>query len=154
MTFKPANLQRGEWLAMVGAVLLAASVFLAWYHLDNSKTILNGHAGPASLTGWQSHKIIRFLLLAAAAAPLILSWIIVREHELSWPRGQVTMIVAIAALGLILYEGVISKPGDPSGNVGLRFGWFVALLGGALMLVGSVRRQSESEAVRKPPGTL
>lgn len=154
MTFKPANLQRGEWLAIVGAVLLAGSVFLDWYHLENSLTTLNGHTGPASLTGWQAQTIIRFLLLAAAAAPLILSWIIVREHELSWPRGQVTMIVAIAALGLILYEGVISRPGDPSGNVSLRFGWFLALVGGALMLVGSVMRQSESEAVRKPPGTL
>src|SRR5438270_13596142 len=118
---------------MVGAVLLAASVFLAWYHLDNSKTILNGHAGPASLTGWQSHKIIRFLLLAAAAAPLILSWIIVREHELSWPRGQVTMIVAIAALGLVFYVGIIDRPGDPSGDVKLRIGWYLALVSSILM---------------------
>jgi hypothetical protein len=154
LTFKPGNLQRGEWLAIAGAVLLAASVFLAWYHLGGTKATLGSHHSGDSVTAWSAHPIMRWLLLAAAAAPFILAWIIVREHELSWPRGQVTMVVAIAALGLILYEGVISRPGDPSGDVALRFGWFVALAGGVLMLVGSVMRQSESEAVRKPPGTL
>ena len=38
------------------------------------------------------------LLTAAAVAPWILVWIVVRGHKLSWPPGEVTMIVgAIAA---------------------------------------------------------
>ena len=151
---KPQNLERGEWIAIAGAVLLAISVFLDWYHLDSTNAMLGDHKGVTSVTGWQAHTIMRFLLLAAAAAPLILSWIIIREHELSWPRGQVTMIVAIAALGLIVYEGVIDRPGDPSADIKLRLGWFLALGGSLLMLVGAVMRQSESEAARKPPGTL
>jgi hypothetical protein len=151
---KPQNLERGEWIAIAGAVVLAISVFLDWYHLNSTNAILGDNKGVTSVTGWQAHTILRFLLLAAAAAPLILSWIIIREHELSWPRGQVTMIVAIAALGLILYQGVIDRPGDPSGDIKLRLGWFLALVGAILMLVGSVMRQSETEARRKPPGTL
>ena len=43
-------------------------------------------AGPFS--GWDAHPILHWLLLAAAAAPLILAWIIVRDHQLSWPRGR------------------------------------------------------------------
>jgi hypothetical protein len=150
---KPGNLQRGEWIAIGGAVLLAIAVFLHWYHLSGN-AVLHGHHAPGTVTAWQAHPILRLLLLAAAAAPLILAWIIVREHELSWPRGQVTMIVAIAAMGLVFYVGIIDRPGDPSGDVKLRLGWFVALAGAILMLVGSVMRQSESEAVRKPPGTI
>jgi hypothetical protein len=150
---KPGNLERGEWIAIVGAAVLAVSVFVGWYHLSGNAT-LQGHASPDTVSAWGAHPIMRWLLLAAAAAPLILSWIIMREHELSWPRGQVTMIVAIAALGLVLYSGIVERPGEPSGDVSLRFGWFLALLGAILMLVGSVMRQSETEARRKPPGTI
>jgi hypothetical protein len=150
---KPGNLQRGEWIAIVGAAVLAVSVFVGWYHLSGNAT-LQGHHSPDTLSAWAAHPIMRWLLLAAAAAPLILSWIIMREHQLSWPRGQVTMIVAIAALGLVLYSGIVERPGEPSGDVSLRFGWFLALLGALLMLVGSVMRQSETEARRKPPGTI
>ncbi|MDQ6915030.1 MAG: hypothetical protein M3155_04380 [Actinomycetota bacterium] len=150
---KPGNLQRGEWIAIAGGLLLALSVFLDWYHLSGN-AVLQGHHAPASVSCWGAHPIMRWLLLAAGAAPLILAWIIIREHELSWPRGQVTMVVAIAALGLIFYSGIVDRPGDPSGDVSLRLGWFLALIASILMLVGSVMRQSESEAVRKPPGTI
>jgi hypothetical protein len=151
---KPQNLERGEWIAIAGAVLLAVGVFLHWYHLGGSNSTLESYRSGDSVSAWQAHPIMRWLLLAAAAAPLILAWIIIREHELSWPRGQVTMVVAITALGLIFYQGVIDRPGDPSGDIKLRLGWFVALAGAIFMLVGSVVRQSESEAARKPPGTL
>jgi hypothetical protein len=151
---KPGNLQRGEWIAIAGGLLLALGVFLDWYHLGGTKATLGSHHSGESVAGWSAHPIMRWLLLAAAAAPLILAWIIVREHQLSWPRGQVTMVVAIAALGLIFYVGIVERPGDPSGDVSLRLGWFVALLGSILMLVGSVMRQSESGAARKPPGTI
>lgn len=149
-----ARVQRGEWIAIAGGVLLAVGLFLGWYHLENANATLNGVKGPATFTGWEAHPILRWLLLAAAAAPLILAWIIARDHALSWPRGQMTSVVAIAAFGLIFYSGIVSRPGDPSGLVGLRLGWLVSLLGVILMLVGSVKRQNETEIRRKPPGTL
>jgi hypothetical protein len=151
---KPQNLQRGELIAMAGAALLALSVFLDWYHLASKNAKLNDDVGITNVTAWSAHPIMRWLLLAAAAAPFILAWIVIREHQLSWPRGEVTMVVAIAALGLVFYTGVISRPGDPSSDIELRIGWYLALLGGILMLVGSVMRQGESERGRKPPGTL
>jgi hypothetical protein len=62
--------------------------------------------------------------------------------------------VAIAAFGLIAWNGFISKPGDPTGEIGLRYGFFVAIAGCALMLAGAATRSSEMGRTRKPPGTL
>ncbi len=138
---------------MGGGVLLALGLFLAWYHLE-----VNGKVGnitePGNLTGWESHPTMRWFLLAGAAAPLILAWIIVNDHALSWPRGEMTAVTAIAAFGLVGYTGVIDRPGDSQSLIGLRYGWFVSLLGTLLMLGGAVMRQQETEVRRKPPGTI
>jgi hypothetical protein len=148
------RLQRGELIAVAGGILLAIGLFLGWYNLENGNATLNGDTGPGTFTGWEAHPIMRWFLLAGAAAPLILAWIIMREHALSWPRGEMTAVTAIAALGLLVWVGVISKPGDPRSLVHLRFGWVIALLGALLMLAGSVIRTQETEARRKPPGTI
>jgi hypothetical protein len=97
---------------------------------------------------------MRWLLLAAAAAPLILAYIIARGHALSWPRGEMTAVVSVAAFGLIAYNAFVSKPGTVSSLVSLRYGIFVALLGSLMMLGGSALRASATERPRKPPGTL
>ena len=147
-------MHKGEWIALAGGLLLAIGLFLPWYALENDNATLNGEAGPGSFTGFETHPILRWLLLAAAIAPVILAYIIARDHALSWPRGQLTSVVGIAAIGFIFYLGVVDRPGDPSGLVSLKPGWFVALLGVILMIVGSVMRQNETEIKRKPPGTL
>jgi len=148
-------LSRGEWIAMAGGLILGISVFLPWYgHEGPNGSLADKAGGNYTVSAFDTHPVLRWLLLLAAIAPFILAWIIVREHELSWPRGQVTSVTAIAAIGLILYQGVISRPGEPSSAISLEWGWFLALLGAVLMLVGSVIRQSETEIKRKPPGTL
>jgi uncharacterized membrane protein len=98
--------------------------------------------------------VLRFLLLLAALAPAILAYIIVRGHALSWPRGELTAVTALAALTFILFRGVIDKPGTPPGEISVDFGWWVALVGGLLILVGSIARSRESATRRKPPGVL
>jgi hypothetical protein len=148
------RLERGEWIAVAGGILLAIGLFLGWYHLENGNASLGGHVGPDTLTGWSAHPIMRWFLLAGAAAPLILAWIVMREHALSWPRGQMTSVTAIAALGLLFWVGIIDRPGDPRSLTHLRLGWFIAFLGAILMLAGSVIRQGETETRRKPPGTI
>jgi hypothetical protein len=65
-----------------------------------------------------------------------------------------TAVVAIAAFGLAGYNGLLDKPGDPSGLISLKYGFWVALLGVILMMVGSALRASEVERARKPPGVL
>jgi hypothetical protein len=157
---KLANLSRGEIIAMVGGLLLGISVFVKCYEAQpqNPNATLehgkNGYCGDHTCSFFQVHSISRWLLIAAAAAPFILAWIIIREHELSWPRGQVTSVVAIAAFGIIFYTGIVDRPGDPSGAIELEIGWYGMMLGALLMLAGSVMRQQETEVARKPPGTL
>ena len=146
-----AKLQRGEFIAIGGGVLLLVALFLNWY---SSKGLgrINGIAGAQS--GWEVHTIIRYLLLAAALAPLVLAYIILRDHALSWPRGELTAVIAIAALGLIAYNGLIARPGTSNSLTSLQPGWFVAVLGTLLTLSGSALRSSQVERKRKPPGTL
>jgi len=148
------ELTRSELTAVVGGILLAIGLFLTWYRLKNNLVSIGDTKGPASLSGWEAHSILRWLLLAAAAAPLILSWIILRGHALSWPRGEMTAVVSVAAIGLIGYNAFIQKPGNVSSLVGLRVGVFVSLLGALLMLLGSALRASATERPRKPPGVL
>ena len=94
------------------------------------------------------------MLLAAAAAPLILAWIVVRGHALSWPRGELTAVVGVAAFVLVLFRGVIDKPGSPTDQISLSYGWFVALGGTLLLIAGAAWRYQENAPRRKPPGVL
>jgi hypothetical protein len=152
---KLSNLSRGEWIATFGGLVLAVSLFVPWYGTDpaNQNSNLNGvHVG--TFSAWMVHPILRFVLLAAAAAPFILAWIVVREHQLSWPRGELTAVVAIAALGLIFYVGIVQKPGDPTSTISLQAGWFLAIAGSVLMLIGAFIRTSETQRTRKPPWVL
>ena len=148
------RLSTSELVAVVGGALLLVGLFLPWYGLsDNPNAVLAGSRdGP--FTGWQVHTLLRWILLPAAAAPLILAYIIVRDHQLSWARGELTAVVAIAAFGLVAFNGLIDRPGSPSGEIRLQWGYFVALGGTLLAMGGSVMRASETGRERKPPGVL
>jgi len=149
------QVDRGELVAIAGGVLLGISLFLTWYSLGNHfASINNCHRPNSSCTGWQALKIIRFLLLAAALAPAVLSYIVVRGHALSWPRGELSAVTALIALTLVVFRGLIDRPGSPPGEISIDYGWFVALVGGLLILVGAIWRSRESAARRKPPGVL
>src|SRR5437763_2085357 len=149
------QLNRGELIAIVGGILIGISLVLPWYTLGNANATLNGCKGPdQSCTGWASLSGLRFLLLIAAVAPAVLAYIIIRGHALSWPRGELTAVVALAALTFIVFRGLIDRPGSPPGEIGLSYGWFVALAGGILILAGSIWRSRASAARRKPPGVL
>ena len=113
---------------------------------------LQGDREAASI--WQAQHIIRILLLLAAIAPVVLVYIIARGHQLSWPRGELTAVVGMIALVLVLYVGLVDRPGEPSGQISLKYGWFVALLGIVAIIVGGALRAGGTERPRKPPGVL
>jgi hypothetical protein len=147
------QLDRGELVAVLGGAILGVSVFLGWYSLGDKFAVLGSCRGPGtSCSAWRSLMIIRYLLLIAAVAPAVLAWIIVRGHALSWPRGEMTAIIAIAALTFTVFRGVIDRPGTPPGQISIDVGWWVGLAGGLLILAGSVWRAQESATTRKPPG--
>ena len=98
--------------------------------------------------------ILDWVLLAACAAPFILSWIVARGHTLTWKPGEVTMIVGITAFVLILCNGIIlGRPGDGV-DIGLGIGYYVALVASAGMLVAGYLRQAFYTTARKPPGVI
>jgi len=143
-----------EIVAAVGGALLAIGVFLPWYspNTDNRNANVNGVRDAVS--AWDAHSILRYLLLAAALAPIVLLYIIVRDHELSWPRGEMTAVIGIMAFGLTAYVGIIDRPGEPPSEISLGFGWFMSLLGTILIAVGGSYRASTTERPRKPPGVM
>ena len=150
----PSRLSRSELIAALGGILLLVGVFLPWYvpNTDNPNAVVAGSR--EAVSAWEAHSLLRFLLLAAAIAPLILAYIVIRDHELSWPRGEMTAVVAIAAFGIIGYIGVIDRPGEPPGEIALGLGWFLSMAGVILMAVGGAMRAGSSERPRKPPGVL
>jgi hypothetical protein len=137
---------------MAGGALLVAGVFLPRYATDasNPHSEVDGRTGP--ITAWDVHPILRWLLLAAATAPFVLAWIILRGHALSWARGEMTVVTSIAAFGLIAYNGIVDRPGDIA--ISLRLGFAAALAATLIMVGAAAKRSSESERPRKPPGTI
>jgi hypothetical protein len=149
---RAARLRGTELAGMAGGALLVAGVFLPWYVTDssNSHSQVDGRTG--SLSAWDVHPVLRWLLLAAATAPFVLAWIILRGHALSWARGEMTVVTSIAAFGLIAYNGFVDRPGDIA--ISLKAGFLAALVATVVMIGAAAKRSSESERPRKPPGTI
>lgn len=146
-------------IAAVGGLLLGISLFVAWYSLNshNQFAHINSCGHPpqvTSCTGWDSLSFVRYLLLLGALAPAILAWVIARGHALAWPRGELTTVVAVIVLILTLFLGVIDHPGSPPEEISLDYGWWMALIGGFLILGGAMWRSQEGAPRRKPPGVL
>jgi hypothetical protein len=145
----------GELIAVAGGIILAISLFLPWFSLGNSHALLNSCRGPnTTCTAWHAFLVMRYLLLVCAVAPLILVWVILRGHGVSWPRGEVTAITAILALILIVFRGIIDKPGSPRSEFSLNYGIGIAALGALVILFGSLWRAQEAGMQKKPPGVL
>ena len=150
-----SRLQWSDIVAAVGGVILALSVFATKTYEarpESPTAQIEGLRGTVSI--WQVHPLLRWLLLAAAFAPIILVYIIVRDHELSWPRGEMTAVVGLAAVTLLFYVGIIDRPGEPSGQIELDWSWYTAMAGALMIAVGGAIRASSTERKRKPPGVL
>lgn len=156
------KLSRSEILGMIAALVLVGSLFLQWFSLatedvarDEAGDWVCG-VGDNSCTGFDSFPILRWLLIAAASAPFILAWIVLRGHALSWPRGELTAVVGITAFVLIAYNGLIDKPSENDIGVSLSFGYWIAILASlGIFLAGGFRAvDSGGGAQRKPPATF
>ncbi len=169
MDFSRLNRGRVVVGGIASVLLIVAILFLPWYTVDLSidprtagsenfdeDTLLCGQE--SSCTGFETFPILRWLLLLAAIAPLILGYILVRGHKLSYPPGEMTMIAGFTAAVLIGYNGIIDKPGTGTGEVGisLDYGYWVALLSAAVIAIVGFTRSIESapRKTRKAPGTV
>jgi hypothetical protein len=163
--FDFSRLQRGDVIAAIGGLVLLISLFLPWFSVDALPPASENLCGERvqSCSAFDTFRFFTFLIVpgldlllpAAAAAPLILIWIIVRGHELSWPPGEVTAIVGITATALILYNGLVDRVGENRSFVSLDVGWYIGLAGALTMLAGAATVQMmRGGAIRRPPGTF
>ena len=159
-----SKLDRSEIIGMVAAAILILSLFFPWYSLSTDPAVVQRGTDPgnwacgigdSSCNGWETFPILRWLLLGAAAAPFILSWIVIRGHALSWPRGELTAIVGLTAFVLIAYTGIVDKPQDGL-EMSLGIGYWLALLASIGIFISGGFRAVESGggAQRKPPATF
>lgn len=161
-----SKLARSEIFGAVASVILVLTlVFLPWYELTETPGRAAGNAdeficgvGQFECTGFETFPILRWLLIAAAAAPLILAYIVARGHKLSWAPGELTMVVGFTAFVLILYNGFIDPPGSQLAEIGVteRIGYYVALLASAGIAGAGIARALDAQKgnLRKTPGTV
>jgi hypothetical protein len=150
-------------LGGTAAILFVVTLFLLpWFSIDVTPQQTSQHAwicgtGDSSCTGFDTFPILRWLLLAGALSPLILAWIIVRGHKLSWAPGEMTMVVGFAMAALIGYNGIIDKPGSgvTENFVSLDYGYWIAFVCAiAIAATGFLRSQAGQRRQRKAPGTV
>ena len=162
-----SKLSRSEWLGLLAsALLIVAVLFLPWFDLAEGPSRVVGEDTSGflcgddefSCTGFETFPILRWLLLAAAAAPWILAYIVVRGHTLSWPPGELTMTVGFTAFVLIAYNGIIDPPGSGNQEIGItkEIGYYVALFSALGIAAAGTGRAMETtkDAPRKAPGTV
>ena len=158
-----SKLSRSELLGMAaGALLVVSLLFLDWFDLAQTPGRMNGTDficgdGDYSCTGFDTFPILRWLLLGAAAAPFILTYIVLRGHRLSWAPGELTMVVGFTAFVLIAYNGLLDTPGTETAEIGVtkEVGYYVALVAAAGIAASGIgRSMEESQSTRKAPGTV
>lgn len=158
------RLHWAEFIGFAGSAVLLASMFLPWFSTScdrigpatpegcNPNSVLNGKRG--EFNAFETFKIMDILLVLACVAPFILAYLVVRQAQLSWRPGEVTMIVGMVAAALILMNGIIlGRPGE-SVEISLAIGYLVGFLGATMILVGGALRQALGGRTRKPPGVL
>ena len=165
------RLHWAEFIGFAGVAVLLASLWLPWFStscksqaageaaeragteaLCNPNSRLNGTRG--EFNAFETYAIMDVLLVMACIAPFVLAFLVIRDTQLSWRPGEVTMIVGMVAAALIWLNGIIlGKPGD-SVEISIEIGYWVGLIGANGILVGGALRQALGGRTRKPPGTL
>jgi hypothetical protein len=155
------RLQRSELIGLASAGLLIVAVFLPWFTLSHTPERIKQGAwvcgtGQYSCSAWETFPINRFLFLAAALAPITLTYFILTSQRGKYPTGEATMTVGLAVVVLAGYNGLIQKPGGGiQFGVSLTIGYFLAIIAGLVMAGAGASRSLESGggAPRKPPAT-
>ena len=141
---------------MAAGLVLFGSLWLPWFSTseDEPQLRLGGVSGGDGATAWEVFATLDCLLVSAATAPFILSWIVMRGHALTWKPGEVTMMVGITGDGADpLQRDHPRRPGD-SVDIGLGIGYFVGLVASVGLLLAGYLRQAFYGDAKKPPGVI
>ena len=157
-----SRLERYELLGLASAALLVIALFLPWFSLTHEPVLRHQQdawvcgTGNYDCSGWQTFPINRWLLLAAAAAPFLLAYVVVTAQKGQYPTGEFTMTVGLAVIVLVFFNGIVQKPGSGvQFGISISYGYYLAMLAGLGLAVAGALRALESGggAQRKPPAT-
>ena len=151
-----------ELLGVGSALLLLLSLFLEWFSLSDTPERIQQKAWVCgekvyTCSAWDTFPIARWVLVAAVAAPIILTYFVLTSQRGKYPTGEFTMTVGLAVIVLVGYNGIIQKPGGGAQfGVSLSWGYGLAILAGIGMAIAGALRSLESGggAGRKPPATF
>jgi hypothetical protein len=135
--------------------LLFAAMWLPWFTTSRTDPYskLAGASGGQHVNAWQTFSTLDWLLAVACLFPVGLSWVLARDIKVSWPKGELTMIVGLAACLLILCNGVILGRPDGAVGIALSYGYYAAIL--ASFGIGQRTRKpelvSQGIALPNPP---
>jgi hypothetical protein len=142
------DLSNGDKAFLGGSLVLFIAMFLPWYGADVSTV---GYSVSESVSGFHSWGWLTFLVLL-----LVVAFWTVRKYftkEVTLPELPVTDAIALMigggleVLGVILFwiagHSDIGSFNFPGISVGVRWGLFVALIGGIATIVAGYLKQSE-----------
>lgn len=148
------RLRVGEWMAGVGGVALAISLFLPWWGLRGAWIDLGPGGpvdgpggGPDTVTTWSAWEIfsIADILLALLALAAIATWWIVASARTPGPgliaEGLLTPFALVMAI--VVLVAVLGTPGDleappPIPDPTLEAGGWIGLFATVAILVGAL----------------
>ena len=129
-----------ELAATLGSALALAAIFMPWYATDPQSRVSNidGRKGDQSM--WLVHDAMRWVLLVLVVLMVLMTLsALVRPHEAAGFVDPI-MVMAVNALGIVVWFGFVYRPGDPMQTISLRYGWFLALAGTLTPLVMNAYR--------------
>jgi hypothetical protein len=157
--FDLGQLAPKELLGMASGVLLFATLSMPWYATSPTDPYsqLAGASHGASATAWQTFSTLDWFLATVCLIPFALGWTLVSRTQISWPQGEITMLLGVIAAFLIICNGIIL--GKPAGAIGisLNYGYFVAIAASIGIAIAGFQRQlitARDRNIRKPPGIL
>lgn len=159
------RLRAGEWLALIGALVLLVSLFLDWFGLDADAfrgVLPQAVADAVAKDGWSSLGwFVDVLLVVAIGLALWLAVATVTAPAAqAVAAGVLTAAVGTVVLAVLLVR-VVTQPdlgaGAPNELVDVRTGAYLGLAGclalaaGAWLAIGDERTDARESAYEPPP---
>ena len=129
-----------ELLAAAGCLLALVAIFLPWYATEAQSVNSNIDGVRGDLSMWTVHEAMRYVLLLLVVLMLAISLVALWRPASARSLADPMIYVAVNAVGIVLYFGLLYRPGEPPATISLSFGWFLALVGTLVPLVVAARR--------------
>jgi hypothetical protein len=139
---EPRRLSRGDWIALIGGVVMLVALFLPWYS-----------AGDQSVTAWEAMALDDVILAITALLAIGATLVVAIPRLMSVSVATTSLAILPAAVGLVLTIYRLVSPA-PEVDVSLEIGAWLGLAATAAIAYGAwtgandegpARRKADSE---------